>query len=344
MMPHKLEGGRYSPTWVEVASRGPADYRLAKQQAQNFLTDTLFPLAPLSDDTKERIIKLTATTLLMQRINCNLLGITPSTKMENQFMLVGAIIDPYDGAQDESDLERSLRFCSDLFQTFGSNGHITGSSHTTASDTEARFYSYLSQLETEIPKTEYPEFWKTLRAMHMIQTISLIQRKDVQNQLKFKITKSQLFEISSMKGGLNAILFATLIDPKFADTVAEIDLPSTISVQELEVLRKKHVESRGLYLWGHDGLADAIFTAGAFVQHIDDFEDVPEDEKAEIQTAFTENPWMTFPFLSDVPFNLREIYGQFTRAGTSRQEAEYVLYYLGLYLTRKIIRRASKLI
>lgn len=342
MTGHKLECEWHPPAIIEAVSQGITDYRLGKQQADNYLSETFFPLTPISLDTKERMVKLAATTLLMQRLNCRLLGITPTPVMENQFILVGAIIDPYDGVIDDKDLDRSVQFCNELSNSFLPGWHAPESSPSDPPN-ENRFYHYFKVLEQEIPRDEYQGFWKALKAMHMIQTISLLQRRDTQSRLGIGLDREELFELSEVKGGLNAILFAALIDPTTAETIPDVEFPPTLTMQDLEPLRRRYVVNGNLYLSGYNRLADAMYTAGAFIQHVDDFEDVPDDKIEGIQTAFTLDSGMTLQFLRDLPLYIRNIRSQFIAAGKNKKDTEVVLYYLGLYLTRKILKRVKKL-
>lgn len=326
---------------IELVSHGLQDYRLGKIKAQTYLKDTLFPLAPVSAETKERMVKLAATTLLMQRLNCELVQVPQTTEKEHQFILVGAVIDAYDGAIDDKNLDRSVKFCGDLFAFFRPN-YTYPVYDSLASPSENSFYAYLPELEKTVPQSEYPSFWKAMKAMHMIQTISLMQRTDAQKRLNVQLSRDELFEISDRKGGLNAITFASLVDPNFADTIPEIDIPHSLSVQDIKSLKVAYAPQDKLFLPGGNLLAQAIYTAGGFVQHLDDLEDMPQDKIDGIQTVFTVDPHMSFHFLRDIPYHLRNIRDQFTQAGKSKQEINTVLSYLDLYLARKILKRIFK--
>ncbi len=342
MLNRKLEQRFHSPGFITNITQGLDEYRLGKKQAEDYLSRTLFTLAPIpTPDKRARMIKLAATTLLMQRLYCRLFGHAPTQKLEEKFLLIGAMIDPYDGVQDSPNLENSVQFCADQFQVFAKDISGRMMSQPT-SDDEARFYAFLPILEREVPRSEFPGFWKVLKSMHAIQTISLMQRIDVQKQLGIKLSANELFEISSTKGGLNAILFASLIDSGLADTVTNVEFPPDLSLEEVNEMRQSHITHGSLYLRGHDRLADAIYATGALVQLVDDFEDVPDDVKAGIQTAFTSDSKAMLTFLRNLPFYLHEISSQFLAAGKSREENDMVLQYLELYIARKILKRLGK--
>jgi len=169
-----------------------------------------------------------------------------------------------------------------------------------------------------------------------------MQRVDAQKQLGLKFSAKDLYEISTVKGGLNAILFASMIDTSLADTVIDIEFPPVLSLKEVEQMRQTYLTHGSLYLRGHNRLADAMYITGALVQLVDDIEDVPDDMEEGVQTAFTSDSRMTLTFLRDIPFHLREISNQFLAAGKSREETDMVLLYLELYIARKMLKRFGK--
>jgi len=125
MQRFRLEQRSQSPGILANLTHGLDEYSLGKKQAEDYLTRTLFLLTPKPTPKKrERMIKLAATTLLMQRLNCRLTGHISTQQLEEKFLLIGAMIDPYDGVLDGPNLENSVHFCADLFQVFTPDRHV----------------------------------------------------------------------------------------------------------------------------------------------------------------------------------------------------------------------------
>ena len=130
-------------------------------------------------------------------------------------MLVGAMIDPYDSLLDQAGIEIALGFSRKLFDVFDSNWSMSQSQSSPSSPEEKLFFTYFYVLRKNIPFLEHPGFWQTLKALHIIQTISILQRKDASNKFGLSLSLDELQRISTIKGGLNSILYLSLIDDSY---------------------------------------------------------------------------------------------------------------------------------
>lgn len=318
-------------------------YSLAKQTAESILSQTFFPLShDLSQETKERMVKLAATTLLLQNMNCRVLDISPKREYEKGFVLMGAIIDPYDGAQDTLPPGEAFDFCQKVTEVV-KPGWEKQESFFQNPQTEFAFRC-LSLFQKEIPLEENPEFWKVFMTLHAVQTVTLLQRTHIQNYFGIRISDRELHAMSFLKGGLNALLFASCISPAIGSSVHDISHHFPSEFSDLPAYKEYILGQDTCCMLGNDTLVDALFEGGVFVQEMDDFEDVSDDIRDGIETFLTRSQSDSVRFFIHIPNRLREVENAFQRANipeNRRGEFRSALY---LYTVRKALKRVGKLV
>lgn len=79
----------------------------SRRIAGEYLSETLFANSPnIHPAMREDMVKQAAKSRMLQRMNCLLLGKEDSQETLEQAMLVGAMINPYDGLFDEAGLTK----------------------------------------------------------------------------------------------------------------------------------------------------------------------------------------------------------------------------------------------
>lgn len=338
------EQGSRAVRAISIFRNGVNEYKSSIQSAEDYLSSNIFLLPPeIPIARRERIVKIAAVTTIMQRLHCLIMNSDPTPKLIEQSHLVGAVIDPYDGMIDHPKLPTALRFSRELFNAFKEEW----SPQNTAGkiDDELLFYNYFLVLRGQIPLKECGGFWHVLKSLHTVQFLSILQRKDAQRQLNQQPTVGELEKISNIKGGLNAILYASLVDPNISDTVNEVDVSEDFTLQRLGELWNICLRDGLMVLFEHgeNKLARAIYQAGALVQQIDDFEDVPDDKRSEITTHLNTSPGQSLKFLSRTPKMVRMLKDNFLEAGVNQSYTDKLITYLDLFLARKFIKRLKKL-
>lgn len=331
---------------IHILRQGVFEYKATLRTARDYLNSVLLPLSPnFTQEKKERIAKIIAVTLISQRLHCVVTGIQPEPAVDDQSLIMGAIIDPYDGLLDQSDFPSAMRFSQDLFGVFDTDYDISNHAAAATSDDERAFYGYLKVLQEKIPPESFPGFWRTLKALHFVQTLSLLQRKEAWQKTALNTTPEELARITRIKGGLNTILFVSFINPSLAEAVENITMPQDYTVDDLVNLWNQYIgrHEKTLYRFGHNALADAIFEAGAYVQEIDDFEDEPDDRREGYITEFTERPHAARQFLLSARSKIGNIRNAFVQAGVTQNRAKELQAYLNLFVVRKALKRFKKM-
>ena len=161
-------------------------YRAAIVLSDRYLETNVFPLNQgLSAQRKERMAKLSAVTLLLQDLNCQITGVSPSHNITEQSILIGGIIDPYDGIQDKKTVHQALEFSVNLSRVFSPQVDEVDLFDSGIDEEENFFYNFLSLVRAAVPPKQYEAFWNVLSSLHLVQTISLLQRADAQIESRF---------------------------------------------------------------------------------------------------------------------------------------------------------------
>lgn len=178
-----------------------------------------------------------------------------------------------------------------------------------------------------VPYEKNPAFWHCFKMLHLIQTISLLQRENGRKQPSLQ----ELQIIAEVKGGLSALLAASLLIPDMAQYVQPLVLPENLDLQTL-LLHHRTVDA--FYKAGINPLADAIFLVGGTIQLVDDYRDREDDRKNGIVTEMTRSRFPTALVLRRIPGRLTRVRHLLHGAGVppyilqdvSRTALQYLAY------------------
>ena len=257
-------------------------------------------------------------------------------------MLVGAMIDPYDSLLDQAGIEIALGFSRKLFDVFDSNWSMSQSQSSPSSPEEKLFFTYFYVLRKNIPFLEHPGFWQTLKALHIIQTISILQRKDASNKFGLSLSLDELQRISTIKGGLNSILYLSLIDDSYREVITELPENSQLSQMSLGTLKENFLSEQRLYQ-DRSKLTAAFYKEGALIQLIDDYGDAVDDRNEGVLTAMNTN-LQQLTFLKNFRSYLKKLEDDLYSSDINSGVAKKIISCVELFLFWKIAKRFKQLV
>ena len=110
---------RFCPSFITMATGEFRELGESRKIAGEYLSDTLFVNSPdIHPLMREDMVKQAAKSRMLQRMNCLLMGKEDSKETLEQAMLVGAMVNPYDGLLDKAGIGQALRFCNGFMNVF----------------------------------------------------------------------------------------------------------------------------------------------------------------------------------------------------------------------------------
>lgn len=323
----------FTPEYVVDTFRA---YLNGRAYSADVLEQELFML--LDPDTvtadKKRMVKLATASEMLLSQYCAMTNIPYTPQMRRAVVLTGGMIDPYDGMLDSESPLASVHTGISLLKHFDPATSVLQTSFRPETE-NTQFLRLFGRYKERVSDRVFPGYWPVAAVMHMTQILSLLQRKDIQELAGVPLTPSDVAYISSVKGGVNALLYLGLADPSVADSVAKIDVHKSWNLQE--VWDTYHTIESLVHLENQPFLR-AIFTSGSFIQLVDDYEDRYTDKKAGIATSMTEDDSAAAGFFRLIPSYMGYISDLFLKAGIPPKKIDEFMASLWVYTARKVLK------